>query len=56
MPNGARGTVKDYIKYILYQEAQQKLLMQATQEIVDELRANKSLNYPEKNCEKYLEY
>ncbi|GHV20839.1 membrane protein [Spirochaetia bacterium] len=52
LPNGAKGTVRDYIAAMIYQEAQQRLIVQATQELVDELREGKTFTVNEA----YLNY
>ena len=46
---GSRATVRDYIGNFLLQQRQQDVLVKATQELVSELRANKTFQIFEKN-------
>jgi len=46
---GSRMTVRDYIGNTLLQEKQMEVLAKATQDLVTELRANKTFQVFEKN-------
>jgi parvulin-like peptidyl-prolyl isomerase len=49
LENKGAGTVRDYIGTMLYQQRQQKVVEEATQELVNELRAGKPFRIFEEN-------
>jgi parvulin-like peptidyl-prolyl isomerase len=49
LENKSAGTVRDYIGNMLYQQRQQKVVEEATQELVSELRAGKPYRIFEEN-------